>query len=61
MANIRTTGKASSISSKQEIWQIREKKGQKDAHEIVRKNIGLIAGGTGITPVYQLLNAVYEF
>ncbi len=28
---------------------------------MVRKNIGLIGGGTGITPLYQVLNAVYTF
>ena len=35
------------------------KKGQK--RRVSRKNIGLIGGGTGITPLYQVLNAVHSY
>ena len=35
------------------------KKGLK--RRVTRQNIGLIGGGTGITPLYQVLNAIHAY
>ena len=31
-----------------------------DKHYLIRKNIGMVAGGTGITPIFQIIQAVVK-
>ena len=59
LAKLTTWDRGSSGLSKYSIISRDRKAGTKT--ELTRKNIGLIGGGTGITPLYQILNAVYTF